>query len=318
VNYVGNHGARIPYTNAWPNAYDPYGLYNGAVPFSPAVYTYAGVTETQNGAVSNYNGLTVSLRRQFNHWISAHVNYTWSHNIDENSNGGLFTYGDSVLGQINPISLRTSNYGNSDYDIRHLLNGDFVLNPEFHNAGKTKWLVNGWQFSGKLFVRTGLPYAITDGNINGYIFNGGNTTFATVTGNVQPGGCGKSNANYAGDAKPCLIGSALLDTYDNPYANTAYPTQRRNQFRGPHYFDMDLNLFKNFKIAERFNCAIGAQAFNAFNHPNFGLPNHTYFTPDTTFGTISGMQGVPTSPYGNFLGFDSSPRVMQLTAKIVF
>jgi hypothetical protein len=30
------------------------------------------------------------------------------------------------------------------------------------------------------------------------------------------------------------------------------------------------------------------------------------------------MQGTPTSPYGNFLGFDSSPRVMQLTAKLVF
>jgi hypothetical protein len=97
-----------------------------------------------------------------------------------------------------------------------------------------------------------------------------------------------------------------------------YPVQARNQFRGPHYFDMDLNLFKNFKIAERFNVAIGAQAFNAFNHPNFGLPNATFFTGDTTFGAINTMQGTPTSPYGNFLGFDSSPRVMQLSAKIVF
>jgi hypothetical protein len=28
--------------------------------------------------------------------------------------------------------------------------------------------------------------------------------------------------------------------------------------------------------------------------------------------------GVPSSPYGNFLGFDSSPRVVQLTAKFTF
>jgi hypothetical protein len=88
---------------------------------------------------------------------------------------------------------------------------------------------------------------------------------------------------------------------------------------------MDLNLFKNFKV-ERFNIAIGAQAFNAFNHPNFGLPNATYFStftgaaplPDPTFGTISSMQGTPTSPYGNFLGFDSSPRVMQVSFKLLF
>ncbi len=88
---------------------------------------------------------------------------------------------------------------------------------------------------------------------------------------------------------------------------------------------MDLNLFKNFKIAERFNLAIGAQAFNAFNHPNFGLPNGTYFSSYTggnhrirRSGRSPTMQGTPTSPYGNFLGFDSSPRVMQLSAKIVF
>jgi hypothetical protein len=79
-----------------------------------------------------------------------------------------------------------------------------------------------------------------------------------------------------------------------------------------------MNLFKNFKIAERYNFAIGAQAFNVFNHPNFGLPNGNSVTNDETFGTISSMQGTPTSPYGNFLGFDSSPRVLQLSAKIVF
>ncbi len=39
---------------------------------------------------------------------------------------------------------------------------------------------------------------------------------------------------------------------------------------------MDLNLFKNFKVGERFNFAIGAQAFNALNHPNFGLPNANF------------------------------------------
>ena len=99
------------------------------------MYTYGTVAETKTGAVSNYNGVTFSLRKQFSKWVAGHINYTWSHNIDENSNGGIFTYGDSVLGQISPISLRTSNYGNSDYDIRHLVNGDFVFNPSFHESG---------------------------------------------------------------------------------------------------------------------------------------------------------------------------------------
>jgi hypothetical protein len=344
INYVGNHGSRISYSNEWPNAYDqsPYfGGVNGGsfytnVQTVPAAQNYANVTEYRQGAVSNYNGLTFSLRKQFASWIAAHVNYTWAHNIDETSNGGLFNYGfegnNTLLGQISPVSLRASNYGNSDYDIRHLVNGDFVFNPEFHKSGPIKWLINGWQFSGKAFWRTGLPYTILDGNIDGLIVQGGDVSTtappATVIGNAQPGGCGKSNASFDLQGVPgCLSGAGLLDTataFNNwlsvpgAAALASYPAQARNQYRGPHYFDMDLNLFKNFKIGERFNFAIGAQAFNAFNHPNFGLPNANFFTGDPTFGAINTMQGTPTSPYGNFLGFDSSPRVMQLSAKIVF
>jgi hypothetical protein len=325
VNYVGNHGVRISYSDAWPNAYDGTGgFFGGGVPLSPAANSYAGVTEYKSGAVSSYQGLTFSLRKQFTKWIAAHVNYTFSHNIDETSNGGLFNSGfegnNSILGQISPVSLRAQNYGNTDYDIRHLVNGDFVFNPEFHQTGAMKWLVNGWQFSGKAFWRTGLPESIVDGTLNGTILNGWDTVLANLGGNgqVQVGTCGKSNANYAGLAKQCLNPAGVLDvnTLLGPLAG--YPTQTRNQFRGPHYFDMDLNLFKSFKFMERFNFAIGAQAFNAFNHPNFGLPNTTFYGGDPTFGTINSMQGTPTSPYGNFLGFDSSPRVMQLTAKLVF
>jgi len=193
-----------------------------------------------------------------------------------------------------------------------------------------KWVTEGWQFSGKMFWRTGMPYLISDGNLSGTVLNGGDTIPAVIIGNAQPGGCGKANASFdaAGSigVSPCLAAAGILDANDPSWVGQQYSTQRRNQYRGPRYFDMDLNLFKNFRFKERYNLAIGAQAFNAFNHPNFGLPNASYassFTGgppivDPTFGTISSMEGTPTSPYGNFLGFDSSPRVMQLSAKIVF
>lgn len=353
MNYSGNHGARISYSSAWGNAYDSSWEYSCVNPPSctqqylpsqtfftnlpglPAAPNYANVTEYRQGAVSSYNGLTFSLAKQFNNWIAGHLNYTWSHNLDETSNGGLFNYGfegnNTILGQINPVSLRTSNYGNTDYDIRHLVNGDFVLNPEFHKTGALKWVTEGWQFSGKMFWRTGLPYTISDNYLNGLVLNGGDTIPATISGNAQPGGCGSKNAswNLLGVA-PCLSLAGVADTSvsfgnyltpdasGNPSGGIPYPSQHRNQYRGPHYFDMDLNLFKNFKFGERFNVAIGAQAFNAFNHPNFGLPNANWNPGDATFGVINSMQPTPTSPYGNFLGFDSSPRVMQLSAKVVF
>jgi hypothetical protein len=347
INYAGNHGARISYSTAWPNAYDSSWEYGGYapnqtffnnVPGLPAAENYATVTEFRQGAISSYNGLTFSLRKQFTKWISAHVNYTWSHNLDETSNGGLFNYGfegnNTILGQISPVNLRYSNYGNTDYDIRHLVNGDFVLNPEFHKTGALKWLTEGWQMSGKFFWRTGLPFTISDGYLNGLILNGGDTIPAAISGNAQPSSCGSKDASYnlgGGNVVPtCLSLAGIVDSsvaFGNyltpnssggPSETEPYPSQHRNQYRGPHYFDMDLNLFKNFKVAERVNLAIGLQAFNAFNHPNFALPNANFLPGDTTFGQIGGMQGTPTSPYGNFLGFDSSPRVAQLSAKIVF
>jgi len=358
VNYAGNHGSRISYSNAWPNAADNYGgvyqgnngtvttgLFGGALPFNLPASNYAQVTEYRQGAISSYQGLTFSLRKQFSNWVSAHLNYTWSHNLDETSNGGLFQYGfegtNTILGQISPVSLRTSNYGNTDYDVRHLFNGDFVVNPTFHKSGALKWVAEGWQFSGKVFWRTGLPFTIEDGNLGGSVFNGGDAVSgaipATVIGNAQPTSCGAGNAAWDLSKPGCLSGAGLFDTSvpvntfncfftdANPSADCpvptplkGYPREARNQYRGPHYFDMDLNLFKNFTFKERFNFAIGVQAFNAFNHPNFGLPNATFFSGDPTFGGINTMQPTPTSPYGNFLGFDSSPRVAQLAAKLVF
>jgi outer membrane receptor protein involved in Fe transport len=324
INYVGNHGIRIPYTNAWANAYDPYEVYpSSVVPFSPYESNYGTVTQVQNGAVSNDNGLTISFRKQFSHWVSAHANYTWAHNMDEISNGGIFTYGDSLLGQLNPVSLRAENYGNSDYDVRHSFNADFVVNPEFHVGGAMKWLANGWQFSGKWFWRSGLPFSVVDNNWNGATVNGGNTILAQpLIGGVAPGlgNCGGGNATAnpgPGGPPPCLNGDVFVQSASSSFEgfNTWSP-QRRNQYHGTHFFDIDLNLFKNFKIAERLNFAVGIQAFNAFNHPNFGNPDNGFGDPG--FGQISTMVGVPTSPYGNFLGFDSSPRVVQLSGKITF
>lgn len=312
ANYTGNHGVKELYSNAWPNAYDAYGLYPGVagIASNPAVPNYSTVTTYQNGARSNYNGVSVTLKKQFSKGLAAHFNYTWGHAIDEVSNGGVFTYGDSVLGQINPVSLRANNYGNADYDIRHNFNADFVYTPTFRTGNKfVDYAVGGWQVSGKIFWRSGLPFSVTDGNT--LLINGGGSLFATPITNVGlQTSCGESSA-----VTPCLNSSAFLDS--STISNfTAFSPQNRNTFRGPHYFNMDMSLFREFKIYERAKLAFGIQAFNVLNHPNFGLPDATL--GDSTFGQVTGTAGTPTSPYGVGLGFDSSPRSVQLTGKIVF
>lgn len=254
------------------------------------------------------------MRKQFSHGVTAHFNYTWSHTLDEVSNGGLFTYGDSLpAGQINPLSLRANNYGNADYDIRHNFSADWVYTPSVHMGNRfMNELVGGWQWAGKAFWRSGLPFTVVDGNWNGALGNSGAQILATYTGGQVQTSCGAGAA-----VTPCLNAGAFLNSGDPNFNNfTAWSNQNRNQFRGPGYFDMDMSLFRTFKVREGMTLAVGLQAFNVFNHPNFGLPDSNL--GDSTFGIITSMASTPTSPYGNFLGFDSSPRVAQLTGKFVF
>ena len=323
LSYSGNHGVRIPYSNGWPNAFDQFGYFPGAtgngvpgVAAGPAVPNYGTVTTVQSGAISNYNGMTVTLTKRMSHGLAAHFNYTWSHNLDEASNGGVFTYGDSVLGQINPLSLRANNYGNSDYDIRHNVSADLVYSPGFRFGNKfMNEVLGGWQLSSKVFWRTGLPFSVTDANAA--LGNGGGTILAQpVLGAGAPQtSCGASDNYISGTS--CLNANAFINSGAATFEGyTMWSAQGRNTFRGPHYFDVDMALFKNFKVTERVNFALGAQAFNVLNHPNFANPDSGFGDP--TFGQITAMTGTPTSPYGNFLGFDSSPRILQISGKITF
>ena len=335
VNYVGNHVIHLPYSNEWANAFDPNCLFcdaagNPTVPGvsenGPAVPNYGTVTQVRSGAVSNYNGVSISVREQFSGWFLAHFNYTYAHNLDELSNGGLFTYGDSLpLFQINPGSLRANNYGNSDYDIRHNFSADYVLTPNTHFGNKyVKQLLGGWQWSGKVFARSGLPFSVVDGNWNGSLLNGGGTILGQpIAGIRAQSSCGLSSVSTPTSGGPsfgttsCLNAAAFIDSGAKTFPGySAWPGQNRNQFRGPKYFDMDMALFKTIRLKERATFGIGMSAYNVFNHPNFNNPDSTL--GDGTFGQVTGTLGVPTSPYGNFLGFDSSVRVVQLSAKINF
>jgi hypothetical protein len=88
-----------------------------------------------------------------------------------------------------------------------------------------------------------------------------------------------------------------------------FGTAGRNDMRRPGFFNVDLSLFRHFRITERWQAEIRAEAFNALNHPNFDLffitnayTNLTRVT-DTTFGQITHA---------------SDARLMQLAMKLKF
>jgi hypothetical protein len=93
--------------------------------------------------------------------------------------------------------------------------------------------------------------------------------------------------------------------------------QRRNQLWGPHFFDTDLTVMKNFHVpVNEVNFSLGLQFFNLLNHPNFDQPDGDIASP--TFGTIINTVSVPSSIVGAFLGGDASPRMIQVKGTFTF
>ena len=54
---------------------------------------------------------------------------------------------------------------------------------------------------------------------------------------------------------------------------------------------MDLNISKTLPIHERFSFEMGADFYNAFNHPLFGAPNTS--VTNAAFGTITSQANSP-------------------------
>lgn len=315
IGYVGNSSAGLPYENQFGNAYDLFGLYPGVagIAAKPADPSYGVVTQVQSGGRANYNGLQVSVRKQFSHNFSGHFNYTYAHALDDVSNGGVNTFGEgtaSINYQVVPGSLAT-NYGNADYDIRHTFTADFVYAPNFKSGNKfANAVIGGWQLGSKIIYHTGLPFSIVDQNDQG-LGNFSQALLAVPSGPaaVVSGGCGKAAVETS-----CLNPNAFIDGTASTFPTLS--AQTRNQFRGPGYFNLDLNVYRNFPITERAKFSLGMTAFNFFNHPNFANPDNDY--GDATYGMITTTVSSPTTPYGSGLGFDGSVRVIQLTGKITF
>jgi Carboxypeptidase regulatory-like domain len=320
LNYVGNHGIHQTDQNNGVNGYCPTSSCpNGwlGLPATQPDPRFLEVTEIQTNANSNYNGLSASFQHRFQRGLQFQVNYSWSHALDEISNGGFNGFGpQSILAPAVPGNLRAFNYGNADYDTRQYVSANYVYELP---KGPTAFL-KGWQLSGTLFARTGLPYtvlntAVTD-VLSGYGFGG--PAFAAYSGTTFPT-CGGPGGSEDGGFTSCIPTSSFPD-YANPsnQLNTGLVNQRRNQFYGPHYFDTDMTIMKYTRIPrwETAKLGIGAQFFNLFNHPNFANPNNNINGGD--FGDVTATVNPPTSILGSFLGGDASTRLIQLTAKFTF
>jgi Carboxypeptidase regulatory-like domain/TonB dependent receptor len=254
------------------------------------------INQLRSGVNSNFNSLQAVWRTQAWHGLSANFSYTWSHALDFES--GLVPY----LPQ-DSTNLRAQ-YGNSDFDVRNQFTGYMIYVLPTTRTGSTfrKAVSNGWQLNDQITFRGGEPFTVG------------------ATSNTSGNGEYADRANQIGNPF-AGVSHAIVDgvvNWYNPaaFANPApgtYGTSRRGQYRDPGFGEVDLSVFKNTPITERFNTQFRVEMFNLFNRTNLAPPG----TPVASAGG---------SPIGSTLGsFYGAPGIgvgepfnVQLALKIIF
>jgi hypothetical protein len=192
------------------------------------------------------------------------LNYTWSHSIDNASDGQ-----DYVPNATQPDnSFRPDKEpASSNFDMRHHFS--LAFNYDMPSLGHVRWLSSGWAMDGVLTFASGQPF-----NVN-YLFegdfNGSGEFFGRpdLVGNPFTGTSTPNNfLNLASFKVPCT-----LDAGGNCIAGTRhFGNLGRNAFVGPDYRNFDFSFVKNTNLGERVKAQLRVDFFNLFNHPNFANP----------------------------------------------
>jgi Carboxypeptidase regulatory-like domain len=273
------------------------GTFNRALPFARDVnYPVLTPTATNAGAnilarrpnpafgavllidsdqTSNYNGLQVTVASRPWHHFNFNGFYTLSKTM---SSAEL--QNNTTQGLAQNYSNLTEEYGRADTDQRHVFNLSLNWDIDYYEGRNAvvRNVVNGWSISPIIKLRSGLPFTVTNGNVD-----------ANLDGNTN------DRAQLVGDP-----------TIANPSAgqwfNTAAFTQNkvvtgvatdgnsaRNLLDGPAYHSVDLALSRDFRLSRDVKAEFRAEATNVFNMVSLGLPGAVVpaaGSTSATFGVI--------------------------------
>jgi len=107
----------------------------------------------QNTASASYNSLQANYRKRVGHGLTFQAAYTWSHAIDDSSDGAFLTGVDDW----NDLKRWR---GNSEFDRRQILQLNYVYDLPFFSHSSSRFLksgLGGWQVSGIASFFKGIP-----------------------------------------------------------------------------------------------------------------------------------------------------------------
>lgn len=261
-----------------------------------------------NGFVTNlgsssYNAMLVSLRKRFSQGLQFDFNYSFSHSID---NLSAISNNNIAAGLICDVRNLRACRGNSDFDVRHLINVNGIYELPFGRGkammgnahGVVNTLIGGWQVGGIYTYRSGLPFSLTTGAFPVSI---GNQALAVLnTSNLS------ALQQQINDAP-----TGGIQFFSNPTAalqSVGFTqnggTGNRNVLRGSGFSNLDTSVLKNFRLpwSENHSLQFRWETYNAFNNNAFALP----------------MNNISLPGFGQITSSVSSPREMQFALRYQF
>ena len=285
----------------------------------PSNSVFSNLLEFSNVSTGSYNSLQVNLTKRYADTKIGHVFYTFAYTLShELDNVSGFRQRNSQV----PYYDEQYFHASGDTDVRQVIafSGGWDLPFDRAWQGGPKALTRGWSLYPIVTWRTGFPLDIGAG------LNTTNTdpgpagdgapglvradlvlpTVATYNPRGQQtinGNSGNFYFNPLAFSNSRLLALDQIAQTDAAGLNGQYTegTLGRNAIRGPGFVNTDMALSKHFKFHERVDAELRLDAFNVFNHVNFGNPNTNIFS--VNFGQVSTTQG---------------PRVLQVALHLRF
>ncbi len=285
---------------------------------SAAILPYKGYSSIQYdtfGASSSYNALQVKVSRRFSNQLTFNADYTWAKAIDlDDVDNDQNVFPDYT--QLHKF------YAPAGFDRRNVFNFQYVYTlPKFQGSNKLVQLTaGGWEWSGVTQFWGGTP--CLSGGGTGATTNDACDAGVSGGGNLGNGGFGHIRPDYLGGqivtshshSQP----AGQFPMWFNPAvfavpANGSFGNFHRNSIYGPGVDNWNMSLFKNFNFTENTRIQLRFEAYNVFNHTQWGTINQNMSAPTagTPFsGANAGASGQITTA--------RDPRLLQLGGKFYF
>lgn len=362
IGYVGSQGRKLVSDLLYPpKAGNPSQFGNGTTGDTLTIYG--------NFASSNYNSLQTKFQRQFSNGLSGIASYTWSHSIDNSSLDTAVKNYLPMAAQLSSNLPATLLRASSDFDVRQNFAASMVYEvpAPFKSNAIAKAILGGWSLAPIYHYQTAVPIditAITSGTLGGatgldqrpnlipgipLYASGQNCLAEYQAANAAhplpcPGGFAinnsPANTPLGATTAQVLAAGCQSPTATNTFGPFCTPTAvggqavsgnlGRNVVRGFPLQQFDLSLHRSFPVYERLQLLFEADAFNLFNHPQFGPFGTTAqntiasFTSGANFGLATSMANSQASTASSSgIGFNplyaqGGPRNFQFALKLVF